>query len=69
MTRFKDWLPHGVIPAVLLPFRADFSEQAARDRRKDLRDSRSSLGRRTSPRFGGAFLCARRSCCAGSRAL
>ena len=25
MTRFKDWMPHGVIPAVLLPFHADFS--------------------------------------------
>ena len=25
MTRFEDWLPQGVIPAVLLPFRADFS--------------------------------------------
>jgi 4-hydroxy-tetrahydrodipicolinate synthase len=25
MTRFKEWTPEGVIPAVLLPFRADFS--------------------------------------------
>jgi 4-hydroxy-tetrahydrodipicolinate synthase len=25
MSRFKDWMPHGVIPAVLLPFHADFS--------------------------------------------
>jgi 4-hydroxy-tetrahydrodipicolinate synthase len=25
MTKFKDWSPHGVIPAVLLPFHADFS--------------------------------------------
>ena len=25
MKRFQDWTPHGVIPAVLLPFRGDFS--------------------------------------------
>jgi 4-hydroxy-tetrahydrodipicolinate synthase len=25
MTKFEDWTPRGVIPAVLLPFRADFS--------------------------------------------
>ncbi|MBV8889208.1 MAG: dihydrodipicolinate synthase family protein [Alphaproteobacteria bacterium] len=25
MTRYKDWLPHGVIPAVLLPFDPDFA--------------------------------------------
>src|SRR6267154_1362712 len=25
MTRFKDWLPQGVIPAVLPPFHSDFS--------------------------------------------
>src|SRR5258708_30522085 len=25
MTQFKDWLPQGVIPAVLLPFKPDFS--------------------------------------------
>jgi 4-hydroxy-tetrahydrodipicolinate synthase len=25
MSRFKDWMPRGVIPAVLLPFHADFS--------------------------------------------
>src|SRR3954454_14965093 len=37
MTRFKDWLPQGVIPAVLLPFKADFSiDEAAY--RKHLRD-------------------------------
>jgi len=28
-TRFSDWTPHGVIPAVLLPFNADFSIDAA----------------------------------------
>src|SRR5436190_3317023 len=37
MTRFKDWLPQGVIPAVLLPFRADFSIDEAAYRRH-LRD-------------------------------
>src|SRR5437588_12554548 len=38
MTRFKDWLPQGVIPAVLLPFRADFSidEAAYRGHLRDL---------------------------------
>ena len=37
MTRFKDWTPQGVIPAVLLPFKPDFSidEPAYR---KHLRD-------------------------------
>jgi 4-hydroxy-tetrahydrodipicolinate synthase len=28
MTRFREWTPAGVIPAVLLPFRADFSIDA-----------------------------------------
>src|SRR5437763_8558219 len=37
MTRFKDWLPQGWIPAVLLPFRADFSIDEAAYRRH-LRD-------------------------------
>ncbi len=37
MTRFKDWQPQGVIPAVLLPFHADFSIDAAAYRRH-LRD-------------------------------
>ena len=38
MTRFKDWQPQGVIPAVLLPFRADFSidEQAYRRHLRDI---------------------------------
>ncbi len=36
-TRFKDWTPQGVIPAVLLPFHADFSIDAASYRRH-LRD-------------------------------
>src|SRR5579863_4247657 len=37
MSRFKDWAPHGVIPAVLLPFEADFAiDEAAY--RKHLRD-------------------------------
>jgi 4-hydroxy-tetrahydrodipicolinate synthase len=37
MTSFKDWLPHGVIPALLLPFRGDFSiDEAAY--RKHVRD-------------------------------
>ena len=38
MTRFKDWLPHGVIPAVLLPFRPDFSidEAAYRGHLRDV---------------------------------
>lgn len=37
-TRFKDWMPHGVIPAVLLPFRADFDidETAYRDHLRDV---------------------------------
>src|SRR5205085_142476 len=29
MTNFMDWLPQGVIPAVLLPFKPDFSIDAA----------------------------------------
>src|SRR6476646_9239901 len=37
MTRFKVWLPQGVIPAVLLPFKPDFSIDAAAYR-KHLRD-------------------------------
>ena len=37
MTSFKDWAPHGVIPAVLLPFHADFSIDEAAYRRH-LRD-------------------------------
>lgn len=37
MTRFKDWVPHGVIPAVLLPFHTDFSIDG-KSYRKHLRD-------------------------------
>jgi 4-hydroxy-tetrahydrodipicolinate synthase len=37
VSRFKDWVPHGVIPAVLLPFRADFAIDEAAYRRH-LRD-------------------------------
>jgi 4-hydroxy-tetrahydrodipicolinate synthase len=37
MTGFKDWTPHGVIPAVLLPFKTDFSIDE-RSYRKHLRD-------------------------------
>ena len=37
MTMFKNWLPQGVIPAVLLPFEPDFSIDAAAYR-KHLRD-------------------------------
>lgn len=37
MARFKDYLPHGVIPACLLPFHADFSIDEA-GYRKHLRD-------------------------------
>jgi 4-hydroxy-tetrahydrodipicolinate synthase len=37
MTGFKDWTPHGVIPAVLLPFKADFAIDE-RSYRKHLRD-------------------------------
>lgn len=37
MSRFKDWTPHGVIPAVLLPFRSDFSIDE-KSYRKHLRD-------------------------------
>jgi 4-hydroxy-tetrahydrodipicolinate synthase len=37
MTKFKDWQPHGVIPAVLLPFDADFAIDE-NSYRKHLRD-------------------------------
>jgi 4-hydroxy-tetrahydrodipicolinate synthase len=37
MGRYKDWTPHGVIPAVLLPFRTDFSIDET-SYRKHLRD-------------------------------
>ena len=37
MSKFTDWAPQGVIPAVLLPFRSDFSIDAAAYR-KHLRD-------------------------------
>ena len=37
MTRFKDWVPQGVIPAVLLPFHTDFSIDE-KSYRKHLRD-------------------------------
>jgi len=38
VTRFKDWTPHGVIPAVLLPFHSDFSidEKAYRRHLRDV---------------------------------
>src|SRR3954452_5023230 len=38
MTRFDDWMPEGVISAVLLPFRADFSidETAYRSQLRDV---------------------------------
>jgi 4-hydroxy-tetrahydrodipicolinate synthase len=43
MTSFKDWLPRGVIPAVLLPFKTDFSiDEAAY--RKHLRDVAAVTG-------------------------
>ena len=43
MTSFKDWLPRGVIPAVLLPFKSDFSiDEAAY--RKHLRDVAAVTG-------------------------
>src|SRR5712672_655657 len=43
MTRFKDWLPQGVIPAVLLPFKVDFSiDEAAY--RQHLRDVAAVVG-------------------------
>src|SRR5436190_17725326 len=43
MTSFKDWLPQGVIPAVLLPFKPDFSiDEAAY--RKHLRDVAAVAG-------------------------
>jgi 4-hydroxy-tetrahydrodipicolinate synthase len=38
MTKFRDWQPHGVIPAVLLPFYPDFSIDA-KSYRKHLRDA------------------------------
>src|SRR5207237_3160962 len=42
-TSFKDWLPQGVIPAVLLPFKADFSiDETAY--RKHLRDVAAVAG-------------------------
>jgi len=37
MTTFKDWTPHGVIPAVLLPFHPSFSIDQ-NSYRKHLRD-------------------------------
>jgi 4-hydroxy-tetrahydrodipicolinate synthase len=37
MTSFKDWMPDGVIPAVLLPFKPDFSIDE-KSYRKHLRD-------------------------------
>src|SRR5947208_9878256 len=43
MTRFKDWLPQGVIPAVLLPFKPDFSVDEAAYR-KHLRDVAAVAG-------------------------
>src|SRR5437763_10010778 len=43
MTRFKDWTPHGVIPAVLLPFKPDFSIDEAAHRRH-LRDVAAVAG-------------------------
>src|SRR2546430_13343208 len=43
MTRFKDWLPQGVIPAVLLPFKPDFSVDEAAYR-KHLRDVAAIAG-------------------------
>src|SRR4051812_24970047 len=38
MTPFKDWMPQGVIPAVLLPFKPDFSidERAYRHHLRDV---------------------------------
>ncbi len=47
MTRFKDWTPGGVILAVVLPFRADFSSdwQAYRaDLRELLRQVAAACG-------------------------
>src|SRR5919205_121185 len=43
MTRFADWQPEGVIPAVLLPFRSDFSIDEA-GYRKHLRDVAAVAG-------------------------
>src|SRR5437763_3871774 len=43
MTRFKDWQPHGVIPAVLLPFKPDLSIDEAAYRRH-LRDVAAVTG-------------------------
>src|SRR5438874_6949976 len=43
MTRFKDWQPHGVIPAVLLPFKPDLSIDEAAYRRH-LRDVAAVAG-------------------------
>src|SRR5437763_5071463 len=43
MTPFKDWIPQGVIPAVLLPFKPDFSiDQSAY--RQHLRDVGGTAG-------------------------
>jgi len=36
MTSFKDWTPRGVIPAVLLPFHADFSIDERSRRKRSL---------------------------------
>eukprot|EP01035_Chromulina_nebulosa_P062149 gene62149-84991_t len=38
MTRFADFVPHGVIPAVLLPFHDDFSidEKSFRSHLRDI---------------------------------
>ena len=43
MTKFKDWQPQGVIPAVLLPFKPDFSVDAAAYR-QHLRDTAAVRG-------------------------
>jgi 4-hydroxy-tetrahydrodipicolinate synthase len=43
MNKFKDWTPHGVIPAVLLPFHADFSIDG-NSYRKHLRDVAATDG-------------------------
>jgi 4-hydroxy-tetrahydrodipicolinate synthase len=37
MTKFEDWAPHGVIPAVLLPLQADLTIDE-KSYRKHLRD-------------------------------
>lgn len=43
MSKFNDWMPHGVIPAVLLPFHADFSIDE-KSYRKHLRDVAAGRG-------------------------